>query len=147
MKRSSLQLNEFFITKMNVEWKYVLENPKLPDRQNYNVGLDYNVAQHNERKEHFRLEFKVKLTPIDNESGYLLESTIIGFFSFNNETSDDEMQLLIRVNGCSMLYSLLRGQVAMVTGSFPSGKFNLPTVVISDWIERIENSKKKPMDE
>ncbi len=147
MKRSSLQLNEFFITKMNVEWKYVLGNPKLPDRQNYNVGLDYNVAQHNERKEHFRLEFKVKLTPIDNESGYLLESTIIGFFSFNNETSDDEMQLLIRVNGCSMLYSLLRGQVAMVTGSFPSGKFNLPTVVISDWIERIENSKKKPMDE
>jgi len=51
------------------------------------------------------------------------------------------MQYLIRINGCTILYSLLRGQVAMLTGSFPHGKFNIPTVVMHDIIKKKRRTK------
>lgn len=57
------------------------------------------------------------------------------------------MQYFVRINGCTMLYSLLRGQVAMITGSFPDGKFNLPAIVMHDEIMKIEKKKDKKLEQ
>ncbi|MCK5841034.1 MAG: hypothetical protein KAH31_02615 [Candidatus Sabulitectum sp.] len=67
---------------------------------------------------------------------------IFGIFSFPSETSLNDMEGIIRVNGCTILYGLLRGHLASVTGAFPSGPYVLPTVNMLEVVKRIEESRK-----
>ena len=68
-----------------------------------------------------------------------IDSEIVGYFSFSEEFSDEEKrQITIRINGSVILYGILRGQIATFTGSFPNGKFNLPTVNMIEIVNEIE---------
>jgi hypothetical protein len=51
------------------------------------------------------------------------------------------MNTLVRVNGVSILYGILRGIIANATGMFPNGKFLLPTVMPQDIVKKIEAEK------
>ncbi len=51
------------------------------------------------------------------------------------------MQSLVRFNGCTILYGILRGQLANITGSFPNRKLLLPTVMMEDVVKDIEREK------
>jgi hypothetical protein len=53
------------------------------------------------------------------------------------------MQYLIRVNGGTILYGILRGEIAAFTGSFPGGKFNLPTVNMMEIVKDCEEKLKQ----
>lgn len=141
--RSSLRLDEFFITKLNIE--HIIGNTEK-ESSIFNIKFDYDVAAHKDNNNLFRLDFKVKIKPKKGDSGNIIDAKIFGYFSFPPNTDNDEMQYLVRVNGCSMLYSLLRGQIAMITGSFPEGKFNLPTIVMHDKIMQIEEKKRKKIN-
>ncbi|MBN1546321.1 MAG: protein-export chaperone SecB [Syntrophaceae bacterium] len=141
-KSSTLQLEEFFITKLNVEYIEGSKN-KTEDSTTYNLTMDYDVARHADNSNLFKLDFKVNNKPKRGQAGLAVNAELSGFFSFPEGTEEDEMQYLARVNGCSMLYSLLRGQIAMVSGSFPGGKLNMPAIVIQDQIRKIEEKKQK----
>lgn len=139
-KNSPVQLNEYFFTKLNVE--YLNRNTKNKTN-NVSINFDYEVGINKDHKELFFLDFKVRIKPKKDESGIKIDANIEGYFSFPLNTNNDDMQYLVRINGCSILYGLLRGQVAMITGTFPEGKINLPTIVFRDEIINIEKRKKK----
>lgn len=140
MKTSSMHLDEFLITKLNVEHIFGETGNKL---RKFNIKFDYDVATHKDNDNLFRLNFRVKVKPKKGDSGKVIDAAILGFFSFPPNTDNNDMQYLVRVNGSSMLYSLLRGQIAMITGSFPEGKFNLPAIVMKDKIRQIEKRKEQ----
>lgn len=50
--------------------------------------------------------------------------------------------MLVLYNGSLILYGLLRGQIAAITGAFPTGKFMLPSVNMQ---QVIQNSVEKEL--
>ncbi|MCK5852284.1 hypothetical protein KAH27_04565 [bacterium] len=142
MKSSPLYLDEFFLTKLNIKHVGSFEMSEETNEQNYIIKIDYDVARRVNQKNMFRLDFRVIIKPPKSSSGISIDSEMSGFFSFPLKTPEDDMQYLIRINGCAILYSLLRGQVAMITGSFPNGKVNIPTVVMQNMIKKKRRTKK-----
>lgn len=131
-------LEEFFMTRVNVAW----HEPSQPDSVDIDFLFDYDVARHTTEKNRFRLAFRLGAksktpTPVD----YALDCEIVGFFRFPDDTSEESMQRLIRFNGCTILYGILRGQLANITGSFPRQKLILPTVMMEDVVNDIEREK------
>lgn len=65
---------------------------------------------------------------------------IAGHFRAPREIPEDKRQWLLLYNGAIILYGLLRGQIAGLTGSMPTGKFMLPSVnmqhTVREWAER-----------
>lgn len=139
IKKSTIQLSKFFITRLNIE--RIKGKDKEPSGETINLGFDFDIASHAERKNQFKLEFKVMANPDDGFRGIKLEAQIDGFFYFPEGMNNDEMQYLVALNGSSILYGLLRGQLALITGSFPDGKFMLPAVVMDDVISGIVKRK------
>lgn len=126
------------MTRVNVAW----HEPSEPGSVEIDFLFDYDVARHATEKNRFRLAFRVGVksktpSPVD----YSLDCEIVGFFSFPEGTADDVMQRLIRLNGCTILYGILRGQLANITGSFPRQKLILPTVMMEDVVNQIEREK------
>ena len=140
MSALKLQLEEFFLTRLNLVW----HSPPKPQEVVSEFGFGYNVARHKTEPRRFRLTFTMISKPREKEppAGYEMESQIVGLFSFVEGVPENEMQQLIRINGCTILYGILRGQIAAATGSFVGGKFNLPTVMMDEVVQSIEADKK-----
>lgn len=141
-KSSSLSLEEFFITKIDINWVPGTDPNLEKEIEELGLAFDYQLGRKTDAPNHFRLTLKVNVSPDKEIGGLLGEVLIDGYFSFPEETDEQEMQYLIRVNGCSMLYSLLRGQLALISGSFPCGKFTLPAVVMDEVVKDVEERKK-----
>lgn len=138
MSEPVCHLEEFFMTRVNCAW----HDPKESTTVEVGHTFDYDVHRSRERKNLFRLVFRfglVSLTPVP--MGYELDSEIIGYFSFPEDTPEKNMQELIRYNGCTILYGILRGQIAGITGSFPHDKLVLPTVMMENVVREIETRK------
>ena len=145
MTSSSLQLEEFFLVSLNLNWQS--GTCDCEGDCPYAVDMDYNVARNDDDTRQFRLQLKVGLRLDENCTGLNVDSLIEGYFSFPEGTEEDAMQYLIRVNGATILYGILRGQVAMLSGSFPTGKVNLPAVVMEDVLPEIDARKEPSEDE
>lgn len=139
MSDLKLQLDEFFITRLSVEWISAPESQEVST----DVRFTYDVARHKKNLNKFRLIFYMHTAPSEDKAryGYVLDCAIAGLFSFADGLSEKEMQALIRINGCTILYGILRGQIALITGSFLGGKFNLPTIMMQDVVNSVEAEK------
>ncbi len=131
-------LDEFFMTRVNVAW----HEPTEPGNAEIDYMFSYDVGRHASEKQRFRLAFRLaskSKTPAAVD--YSLDCEIVGFFRFPEGTKEEVMQSLVRLNGCTILYGILRGQLANITGSFPRRKMVLPTVMMEDVVKRIEEKK------
>jgi preprotein translocase subunit SecB len=144
MSDLKLQLDEFFITRLNVEWLSPPKSQQVPT----DFQFTYDVARHKTDLEKFRLVFYLHTAPSEGKAryGYVIDCAIAGLFSFVDRPPEKEMQTLIRINGCTILYGILRGQIALITGSFLGGKFNLPTVMMQDVVKSVEAEKAAARD-
>jgi preprotein translocase subunit SecB len=138
MTQPVCHLDEFFMTRVNVAW----HEPSQPGSVDIDYLFDYDVARHATEKHLFRLAFRLAAksktpTPVD----YSLDCEIVGFFRFPEESAEETMQRMVRLNGCTILYGILRGQLANITGSFPRQKLLLPTVMMEDVVNDIEQEK------
>lgn len=138
MSEPVCHLDEFFMTRVNVAW----HEPTQPGSVDIDYLFDYDVARHTTEKQRFRLAFRLASksktsTPVD----YSLDCEIVGFFEFPEDATEESMQSLIRLNGCTILYGILRGQLANITGSFPRRKMVLPTVMMEKVVNDIEQEK------
>lgn len=106
----------------------------------HNSSLSYTVGKHQDNEYNYKLTLCVKVIPED--FGWSIDMEIAGIFTFPEGTSAGEREGMIRVNGCTILYGLLRGHLASVTGAFPSGPYVLPTVNMYEVVKAIEESKK-----
>ena len=139
-----LQLKDFVITRLHVDWhepdKPTAESPEFTG----SMGFDYEVLRRTDTARFFALRFQFKLTPEvkKTKTGYEIEAEIVGFFDFPGTMTEDKMQALVRINGATILYGILRGEIAAFTGSFPGGKFMLPAVYMQDIVKDIETRKR-----
>lgn len=138
-----VQLEEFLLTKLHVDWT----PPQKPDSQdlcNSKLSFDYDVAQHADEPRRYRLMFRVSVKPSDTPPvGYSIDAEIAGIFLFPEGTPEDRQHFLLLVNGATILYGILRGQIGMTTGGFVGGKYNLPTVMMQQVMPEIEERKAK----
>ena len=139
MNSLKLQLDEFFLTRLHVDWHF----PEKPQQVTSGFSFTYDVARHKTEPKRFRLSFTLRTTPQDKTPpvGYEIDCQIVGLFSFVDGVPENEMQSIIRINGCTILYGILRGQIAGITGSFAGGKFNLPTVMMNEVVKAVEDDK------
>jgi preprotein translocase subunit SecB len=138
MSEPVCHLDEFFMTRVNVAW----HEPTQPGSIDIDYLFDYDVARHTTEKQRFRLAFRLAsksktATPVD----YSLDCEIVGFFRFPEDATEETMQSLVRLNGCTILYGILRGQLSNITGSFPHRKMVLPTVMMEEVVKDIEREK------
>ena len=85
-----------------------------------------------------RVSAKSEVTP---PIGIAFEAEIVGFFTFPEGTESTRIEQLVRLNGCTVLYGVLRGLIANTTGSFPGGKFILPTFMMQDVVAEVEKKR------
>ena len=138
MSEPVCQLDDFHFTRLAVQW----HASKEPGKFAINYSFDYNIGQHKTENNRYRLAFRVGAKSDAPEPvGYHLDTEIVGFFRFPDGTEQKKMDFLIRMNGCSVLYGILRGQVASLTGSFPQKKLVLPTLMMKEIIEGVEQQK------
>jgi preprotein translocase subunit SecB len=138
MNQADCQLDDFHFTRLAVRWY----SPKEPGQIDIEYGFDYQVGQHKTEKNRYRLAFSVSAKSSTPEPiGYLLDSEIVGFFRFSEGIDQKKADFLIRMNGCAILYGILRGQVANFTGNFPHKKLLLPAIMMKDVVEGVEKQK------
>ena len=138
-----LHLRNFVVTRLHADWHQKKEavSENTPVQETY--GIDYDVLRNNEAPTSFALKFRHRYYQevVGEKTGLELESEIVGFFDFGDSLDESMMQTLIRVNGCAILYGILRGQVASFTGSFPDGKCLLPTLSMQDVVKQVESTR------
>ena len=132
------QLDDFHFLRLAVEW----HDPEVAGQINVSHSFDYSVGRHKTEKNRYRLAFRFQAIPdTPQPAGYVIRAEIVGFFSFPKETEPQKMEALVRLNGCTILYGILRGQIANVTGVFPQRKLVLPTFMMKDIVENVERAK------
>lgn len=143
--RDILQLKDFLITRLHVDWKSPTQPAKNEESFRDNLTVDYDVLRNPETQHLFALEFRVRVAPKNRDgAGYSIEAEIVGFFDFPETMEEEKIQYLVRVNGGTILYGILRGQIALITGSFAGGKYTLPTVFMTDVVKQVEATRARP---
>jgi len=137
------ELNNFFMRDLEVHSLGRVDGDEI----SMNCSFDYDLFCHNDDCRKIRMVLRVCVSPDSEKKSrncpYEIKSEIEGLFTFQEDLSDEQMGYLIRVNSMTILYGILRGEVANVTGSFPSGKFLLPTVMMQDVVREIEERKEE----
>lgn len=131
-----IQLETFHMSKVHIEFVHTEGEPLPAGPTEHSMTIDYNVAIRADDDRRYRLSLLVSVNP--NGSGMRIESQIDGFFQCPVEMPVPVRNGTIRVNGGTILYGLLRGQLAAISGSFPSGPYILPTVSMLDIVRRKE---------
>jgi len=133
-----ISLDDFTITRLHVDW----HDNAVISADAYELGIEYDVGRNPENRHQFLLKFRVNYGTErgrgKRRKGYEVEAEIHGLFTFPDDTPEDEMQTLIRINGGTILYGILRGEIASFTGSFPAGKLILPTVYMHEIVSQVE---------
>jgi hypothetical protein len=134
-------LEDFQLTRLNIEW----HDPGKAKEGTFKPWITYDVLKHAKDASRYLLTMMVDIEPVQPpKSGYEIHATIRGEFSVTLEPgTKTDPAYLVRLNGLTMLYGLLRGQVAQTTGSFPWGKFVLPAMMMQDVITSVEEAKRK----
>jgi len=139
------ELNNFFLRNLEVSGADKIDTKEV----SMSCAFDYDLFCHDDDCRQVRMVLRVMVGPDNDEENqtcpYEIKAEIEGFFAFSDELSDKQMGYLIRVNSMTILYGILRGEIANVTGSFPSGKFLLPTVMMQDVVKEIEGRKSKAL--
>ena len=143
-ERQVLQLDNFYISKLHIDWEDASDKVTK-----FKVYVDYSVQQHKELKDKFKLNFSFRGSTMVNKkkSGFFVDTDMCGFFTFPEGYDEDEKQVLIRVNGLTILYGILRGQIALCTGSFPEGKITLPTLNMFEIVKKAEAKLEKKVSD
>lgn len=101
------------------------------------LGMDFNVGVNTDNELNYRIDLSIVINesePAYEEAGFRLSMELAGIFEFVPETSKEERDRMIGLNGLSMLFSTARGVVAQLTAQSPIGKYVLPSVNIAEFL-------------
>jgi preprotein translocase subunit SecB len=139
--KKMLQLDSFFVKKLHVDCASYEQWSKI---NSDNPFIDYTILRNPKNGRQFAIDMLIRAFSGKDPSkpGLIIEASLVGFFSFSDDSSEDEMQYLIRINGATILYGLLRGHIISITGAFPYGPFLLPSIYMDEIIPKIEMRKR-----
>ncbi len=137
-------LDDFFLNHIHVT---PLDYDVNSDKRSGQVAFDYDLASScdDDHRVRMQMTFQMTASPDDERPlcPYEIEAEIVGFFTFPQDMEDKQIAYLCRVNTMTILYGVLRGEIASITGSFVHGKFVLPTVMMQDVVDDIEERKRQ----
>jgi len=131
-----IQLVGFRLVRLNVQMDPF---KGLPENLPLTVETGYDVYTGTDDPCQFMMLLWIKgaNTPTEEEqAGPSLEIHALGEFRVPAGLPDDQKDALVKFNGGMILYGLIRGQLAMVTGAFPFGSILLPTL---DWQATVQD--------
>ncbi len=140
---SPISLDSFYLKRLSLEWQEGCDNFPAVSRLAFSFDLKTNKDDDNK----LLVTIALKGRPDSNQEGLLMEVEICGFFTCLDKSKD---KFFCLVNAANILYGILRGQISMMTSSFPSGPVALPTVMMKDKIIEfieMENKKKTSSDQ
>lgn len=138
-----LQLENFFLTRLEIRLQAPLANEMDRDGE---MELGYDVGRHKDQPNRYRLAFRIRMNPAykkGNPDMPEVAAEIVGIFLFPENMPEDKREWLVRYNGGLMLYGLLRGQLATLSGAFPTGKIMLPSIDMKETILEFEKRGSK----
>ena len=142
-----LKLEDFQLVQLDVRWHDAEDfggEESVPSDAGF--GISYDVLRQKEDSRRFALKMRFQSSPDGRgKVGYTIVAVMEGFFSFPESVAEDDMQMLVRINGLTILYGILRGQLSMITGVFPGGEFVLPAIYMPDVVTQIESQRKKAL--
>ncbi len=126
---------------LKIEWHDEIE-ANTPIEDSY--SFDYEVFRYNTDDRVYRVDFSV--TRLARQGKRKVDTEILakisGIFSMPESIVEEAQKaFLIRVNGCTVLYGILRGQIAIYSGSFPGQQVLLPTVHMESVLREIDSRK------
>ena len=133
MKNAFLQLEHFEMRKLHVDFLPTGNKTKLP--VNMKLQIDVRLKKIPNKPRHFNLLLSIKVDP-KPKIGYQICADILGYFYIPEPIPLINVEPLIKSNGTLILYGILRGELAVFTGSFPGGKLSLPTIPIPAMISK-----------
>ena len=140
-----LELKDFFLTKLCVEWDPSDGLHPLDDsgKEEGPVRIEHEIVRRTADQPLYALKLCVQIVPTGKEthSGYRVDAEIVGLLRFHQGSPEEKVRQILRTNGAVILYGVLRGQIAAFTGSFLAGKFMLPTVNMAEILTGAEGAE------
>lgn len=140
---SVCQLDQFHFTKLSAEWRQ--GDQEEIHIANLSSSFDYNVWRNPKDERQFLMRFWTQFceeTADGERLGNQIEAEVYGRFTLDQSISTDKQDLLIRINGVSILLGIIRGQVASLTGVFPGNKLTIPSFMPQNIVELVEKTKR-----
>lgn len=111
-----------------------------------NIASSLNVAPHKQDPLRFRLTLDVRIDPTEKREKEFFPYRIAikgrAAFVFKEGCGREEVDKFMRLNGASILYGLLRAQIAQITAQSVHGQFLLPTVNFTEAAKDEPKAKK-----
>lgn len=132
MAQPPLRLDNYFFTKSAVEVNEAFEPEKLEKpitNMVSDVTLDIESSKNEQNEKNYRIRLVVReVVSKEGPLPYLVDMGVTGFFTVANTFDHADLDHLVQVNGASMLYGAVREHVLGITGRFPFGPYQLPTI-------------------
>jgi len=119
---ANIEIVNYVILKLSVEsgagGSPALSAPEIDILQTFNPDNPVNRA----------VQLSVSVKPAGTEDGYTISARILGFFDVTGDETPERLGGIAAINGATILYGVLRAEIASITGNFPGGRAILPTV-------------------
>jgi hypothetical protein len=124
-------LEDYQLIRFAIDW----HNPEKRTKVTFQPCITYGLRSHKKDAELFQVEMHVNIVSEEKPpAGYEVHAGIRGQFRVPSCGDVEKQSYIATLNGLTILYGILRGHVAAVSGSFSAGKFLLPTVMMQDVI-------------
>ena len=137
MQLSPLRLEKLFYTKLHIDANVDVKGSEHAD--NIDTQVECHYQPDNPRL--WMVVLRVRYG--SDESHYLIDLEVIGFFDVHCEYPEEKVKTLVSVNGPAVLYGSAREMVSNLTARGPHEMVDLPTVSFIDMAEEV--SRKKPV--
>lgn len=134
--QAQLNLNDYYID----EFSFVANRDHVPSETICGtIDMDFDISRNADNPLDFMIVLKVDVNPREEDfkkCDYRIHLKLSGFFSFADGTTEDRISSMIAPNGLSMLYGVARGFVGNTTATSWHGKFVLPSLNLTEMINR-----------
>ncbi len=142
MSPDILQLADYSLSKLHMDFVHSEQDEGQSNL--LSLSFDYDIFINTDSELRRMLALKVygfQHCKNGQKTGLDFELEIRGIFLLPESMEADRQEALLRLNGVSILYSTLRGIVGNLSGSFPGGRFCLPTVLPQEILKHVEARK------
>lgn len=143
---SKFQILSSKITRLNIDNSFLIYDERKAGKKNIDVSYKIcHIEDLEEKKEHFGvLDIFINIFSEIEEQKCVLNLAIRGFFNAPLDLPQEVFEKMLKVNGCTALYSIARGMVGSISSQvFYFGNIVLPMVNFIHFHEVLESSSEQ----
>lgn len=128
--QADLRLDDLIVEALSVRTNLTPPSASLHGDQPLQIDVSVDILRSGDQPR-FMVPLKVRMNhgkEAFKNSGYSLDISVVGFFSFDDGLSEDHISHLIQLNAPAILYGVVRGLVAQALAMTNVGKVILPSI-------------------